>query len=98
MVPRHVRIKKLPAKHKQSEVSGGGGRGAAAAEQAGGRAEERPRQAVPVGARGPHSLGTLSGGRGTGAVAKRVGSRGIGPKAGLGLQAGRAPDLSPAEL
>lgn len=38
MIPRHVRIKKLPAKHKQSEVSEGGGAGRRDSGQRGGRA------------------------------------------------------------
>lgn len=38
MIPRHVRIKKLPAKHKQSQVSEGGGAGRRDSGQRGGRA------------------------------------------------------------
>lgn len=66
MVPRHVRIKKLPAKHKRSQVSGGGGRGAAAAEQAGAARRSVRGGRRPIGAGRPHSAGTLSGGRGGG--------------------------------
>lgn len=49
MIPRHVRIKKLPAKHKQSQVSealgqcvwGGGAAGRDSGQQQGGGAAQR---------------------------------------------------------
>lgn len=47
MIPRHVRIKKLPAKHKQlqvSEAGGAGQRGGGAGLQGGGTAGQRDKR------------------------------------------------------
>lgn len=63
MVPRHVRIKKLPAKHKQSQVSEGRG----------GAERSRPPPQAPSELGRLQSAGPLSGEEAE-AAAKRVGS------------------------
>lgn len=82
MIPRHVRIKKLPAKHKQSQVSEGRAPGAgqqgrgAAAVRAGAARREAVRGDGPTPSRGRlQSVGPLSG-EGVEAEAKRGGGAG----------------------